>query len=181
MNVNFLGEALLGEAEAQRRLELYLSALQIPEIEVISVKISTIYSQVSSLAFEHTVSVLCDRLGAAVSGCGQRALSTQGWQRGVQVRVPRHGGVSRPGGDYGGLSADPRPQGLATGRRGDRSSSLPPRLLPGPEENQRLGQGTDAERRSAGNDPAGEGRQPGDGTCRGVAAGLGASAVRVKA
>ena len=62
MNVNFLGEALLGEAEAQRRLELYLSALQIPEIEVISVKISTIYSQISSLAFEHAVSVLCDRL-----------------------------------------------------------------------------------------------------------------------
>ena len=62
MNVNFLGEALLGEAEAQRRLESYLRALQVPEIEVISVKISTIYSQVSSLAFEHTVSVLCDRL-----------------------------------------------------------------------------------------------------------------------
>jgi len=62
MNVNFLGEALLGEAEAQRRLESYLGALQIPEIEVISVKISTIYSQISSLAFEHTVSVLCERL-----------------------------------------------------------------------------------------------------------------------
>ena len=62
MNVNFLGEALLGETEAQRRLESYLRALQVPEIEVISVKISTIYSQISSLAFEHTVSVLCDRL-----------------------------------------------------------------------------------------------------------------------
>ena len=62
MNVNFLGEALLGEAEAQRRLESYLSALQLPETEVISVKISTIYSQISALAFEHTVSVLCDRL-----------------------------------------------------------------------------------------------------------------------
>ena len=62
MNVNFLGEALLGEADAQRRLESYLRALQVPEIEVISVKISTIYSQISSLAFEHTVAVLCDRL-----------------------------------------------------------------------------------------------------------------------
>ena len=62
MNVNFLGEALLGEADAQRRLESYLRALQVPEIEVISVKISTIYSQISSLAFDHTVSVLCDRL-----------------------------------------------------------------------------------------------------------------------
>ena len=62
MNVNVLGEALLGEAEAQRRLESYLRTLQIPEIDVISVKISTIYSQISSLAFDHTVAVLCDRL-----------------------------------------------------------------------------------------------------------------------
>src|SRR3954452_21372025 len=50
MNVNFLGEALLGEEDAQRRLQGYLAALQQPEIEVISVKISTIYSQISTLA-----------------------------------------------------------------------------------------------------------------------------------
>ena len=62
MNVNFLGEALLGEEEAEARLESYLEALQLPEIEVLSVKISTIYSQISSLAFEDTVAVLCDRL-----------------------------------------------------------------------------------------------------------------------
>ncbi len=62
MNVNFLGEALLGEKEAERRLKLYLQALATPEIEVVSVKISTIYSQVSPLAREHTVEVLCDRM-----------------------------------------------------------------------------------------------------------------------
>ena len=62
MNVNYLGEALLGEEDAQRRLQGYLAALQQPEIEVISVKISTIYSQISPLAREHTVAVLCDRL-----------------------------------------------------------------------------------------------------------------------
>jgi len=62
MNVNFLGEALLGEEDAQRRLQGYLAALQQPEIEVISVKISTIYSQISALAREYTVDVLCDRL-----------------------------------------------------------------------------------------------------------------------
>ncbi len=62
MNVNYLGEALLGEEDAQRRLQGYLSALQQPEIEVISVKISTIYSQISALAREHTVGILCDRL-----------------------------------------------------------------------------------------------------------------------
>ena len=62
MNVNELGEALLGEEEASRRLEHYLTLLNKPEIEVISVKISTIYSQILPLAREHTVEVLCDRL-----------------------------------------------------------------------------------------------------------------------
>ena len=42
MNVDFLGEAVLGEAEARRRMDSYLRALRMPEIEVISVKITTI-------------------------------------------------------------------------------------------------------------------------------------------
>src|SRR5437867_63354 len=62
MNVNYLGEAILGEQEARRRLEAYLQALQLAEIEVVSVKISTLDSQISALAREHTVAVLCDRL-----------------------------------------------------------------------------------------------------------------------
>ncbi|MFO1062726.1 MAG: proline dehydrogenase family protein [Pirellulales bacterium] len=62
MNLNFLGEALLGEKEAQHRLEKYLAALQRPEIEVVSVKISTLYSQISPLARESTLRVLGDRL-----------------------------------------------------------------------------------------------------------------------
>ncbi|MCC6508857.1 MAG: proline dehydrogenase family protein, partial [Pirellulaceae bacterium] len=62
MNVNFLGEALLGEDEAQHRLEKYLAALQQPEIEVVSVKISTLYSQISPLARAHTLRIVGDRL-----------------------------------------------------------------------------------------------------------------------
>jgi RHH-type proline utilization regulon transcriptional repressor/proline dehydrogenase/delta 1-pyrroline-5-carboxylate dehydrogenase len=62
MNVNFLGEALLGEQEATRRLNGYLAALQQPEVECISVKISTIYSQISPLARKHTLSLLANRL-----------------------------------------------------------------------------------------------------------------------
>jgi RHH-type transcriptional regulator, proline utilization regulon repressor / proline dehydrogenase / delta 1-pyrroline-5-carboxylate dehydrogenase len=62
MNVNFLGEALLGEQDAQRRLEGYLAALQLPEIEVISVKVSTIYSQILPIARRSAVRALCDRL-----------------------------------------------------------------------------------------------------------------------
>ncbi|HOC91113.1 MAG TPA: proline dehydrogenase family protein [bacterium] len=62
MNVNFLGEAVLGEAEAARRYEQYLKALANPEVEVVSIKISTIYSQISPVSAEHTIGTLCDRL-----------------------------------------------------------------------------------------------------------------------
>ena len=62
VNVNILGEALLGEDEAANRLQRYHNALRLPDIEVISVKISTIYSQISPLAREHTIGVLCYRL-----------------------------------------------------------------------------------------------------------------------
>lgn len=62
MNVNFLGEAILGEQESRRRLDRYLSILQLPEIECVSIKISTLYSQISPLAREHTIRVVSDRL-----------------------------------------------------------------------------------------------------------------------
>ncbi|MCA9191772.1 MAG: proline dehydrogenase family protein [Planctomycetales bacterium] len=62
MNVNFLGEAILGEEEAQRRLEAYLSALQLPEIECVSVKISTLSSQISTLARNDTIRHVSKRL-----------------------------------------------------------------------------------------------------------------------
>ena len=62
MNINQLGEAVLGEDESLSRLNKYLEDLKDPEIEYISVKISTIYSQIQSLALEHTVSILKDRL-----------------------------------------------------------------------------------------------------------------------
>ncbi len=62
MNVNFLGETVLSEAEAEKRLQQYLQGLQWPETEVVSIKISTLYSQISPLAREHTVAILCDRL-----------------------------------------------------------------------------------------------------------------------
>ncbi len=62
MNVNFLGEALLGEEEAQRRMQGYLAALRSPDVECLSVKISTIHSQISALARADTVRILCERL-----------------------------------------------------------------------------------------------------------------------
>ncbi|MGA7144078.1 MAG: proline dehydrogenase family protein, partial [Desulfobacterales bacterium] len=62
MNINHLGEALLGETEALHRLDTYINDLKDPEIECISVKISTIYSQIEPLAFDHTINILTERL-----------------------------------------------------------------------------------------------------------------------
>jgi RHH-type proline utilization regulon transcriptional repressor/proline dehydrogenase/delta 1-pyrroline-5-carboxylate dehydrogenase len=62
MNTNFLGEALLGEEEARHRLDKYLAALQKPELEVLSVKISTLYSQIWPIAREYTIRQICDRM-----------------------------------------------------------------------------------------------------------------------
>ncbi|GBC63691.1 aldehyde dehydrogenase [Desulfonema ishimotonii] len=62
MNLNHLGEAVLGEGESMTRLLAYIRDMEDPEIEYISVKISTIFSQISSLAIENTIDVLMDRL-----------------------------------------------------------------------------------------------------------------------
>jgi RHH-type transcriptional regulator, proline utilization regulon repressor / proline dehydrogenase / delta 1-pyrroline-5-carboxylate dehydrogenase len=58
MNINHLGETVLGEAEALNRLAKYVETLESPEVEYISVKISTIYSQISSIGIDHSVAGL---------------------------------------------------------------------------------------------------------------------------
>lgn len=62
LNVNHLGEAILGEGEAKDRLSVYLNDLKNPEIEYVSVKISTIYSQINLLGWEKTIEILSERL-----------------------------------------------------------------------------------------------------------------------
>ncbi|MCB1112390.1 MAG: bifunctional proline dehydrogenase/L-glutamate gamma-semialdehyde dehydrogenase [Chlamydiales bacterium] len=62
INLNHLGEAILGEGEAERRLKMYLDDLARPEIDYISVKISTICSQINLLSREKTLKILEERL-----------------------------------------------------------------------------------------------------------------------
>lgn len=62
MNLNRLGEAILGEEEAQKRLQIYLDDLKRPDVEYISIKISTLYSQLNLLAKAHTLQILAERL-----------------------------------------------------------------------------------------------------------------------
>ncbi len=62
VNLNHLGEAILGEDEAQRRLKSYLDDLANPDITYISVKISTICSQLNLLDWDYTLHILSQRL-----------------------------------------------------------------------------------------------------------------------
>jgi len=84
MNINHLGEAVLGEEEARHRLQTYIDDLKNPSIEYISVKISTIYSQIQSLAFDHTVGVLMERLAQLY-----RTAAAHEFERPDGQRVPK--------------------------------------------------------------------------------------------
>lgn len=61
-NINHLGEAILSEAEAKKRLHTYLEDLKNPDIDYMSVKISTIFSQINLLAYDETVDAIAERL-----------------------------------------------------------------------------------------------------------------------
>ncbi len=62
VNINLIGEVVLGEGEAEERIQKYLKALTNPNIDYISIKISTIYSQINALNFDKTVDVLVEKL-----------------------------------------------------------------------------------------------------------------------
>jgi RHH-type proline utilization regulon transcriptional repressor/proline dehydrogenase/delta 1-pyrroline-5-carboxylate dehydrogenase len=64
VNVNHLGEAVLGEAEAEARVAAYVELLERPEVESISVKVSSIFSQIDLLAWEPSVGRLVERMRA---------------------------------------------------------------------------------------------------------------------
>ncbi|MEZ4736586.1 MAG: proline dehydrogenase family protein [Caldilineaceae bacterium] len=62
LNLNQLGEAILGEGEAKRRLQAYLDLLARPDVEYISVKVSSVLSQINLVAFDATVDLVKERL-----------------------------------------------------------------------------------------------------------------------
>lgn len=61
LNVNHLGEAVLSEVDAQKRINAYLQNLQNPLIDAISVKISSIFSQIHLISYEDSLEKISDR------------------------------------------------------------------------------------------------------------------------
>jgi len=54
LNINYLGEEVLGIKDEEKRLSLYLDYLEYPQINYVSVKISSIFSQINLVAFDDT-------------------------------------------------------------------------------------------------------------------------------
>ncbi len=62
INLNHLGEAVLGEDEAKHRMEAVLAHLEDPAVNYISVKISAIFSQINLIAWDDTLAEIETRL-----------------------------------------------------------------------------------------------------------------------
>jgi RHH-type transcriptional regulator, proline utilization regulon repressor / proline dehydrogenase / delta 1-pyrroline-5-carboxylate dehydrogenase len=62
VNVNQLGEEVLGEQRAAQRLEEYIQLLSRPDVDTISVKLSSIFSQVDLFAWDTSRESISERL-----------------------------------------------------------------------------------------------------------------------
>ena len=100
LNLNQLGEAILGEHEAQHRLRTYLSLLERDDVEYISVKISSIVSQINLVAFDQTLAAITNRLRILY-----RTAMTHHYITPSGQRVAKFVNL-----DYGNILPQPRPQ-----------------------------------------------------------------------
>ncbi|CAH0247611.1 Bifunctional protein PutA [Microbacterium oxydans] len=62
LNLNLLGEAVLGEAEAKRRLDGIHELIRRDDVDYVSVKVSAIISHISMWAFDEVVEQVVERL-----------------------------------------------------------------------------------------------------------------------
>ncbi len=62
LNLNLLGEAVLGETEALRRLEGIHELIRRPDVDYVSVKVSAIAAHISMWAFDEVVDTVVERL-----------------------------------------------------------------------------------------------------------------------
>lgn len=62
LNINLLGEAVLGEKEALKHLDDARRLLRRPDVDYVSIKVSSVASQISLWGFEETVETVVKRL-----------------------------------------------------------------------------------------------------------------------
>ena len=178
LNLNQLGEAILGEAEAARRLQAYLALLARDDVEYISVKVSSVFSQIDLVAFRATVARVAERLRTLYRAAARHFVSPPRRAGHAEVHQPRHGGVPRPRPHGDGLPRGARRAGVPAAERGDRAAGLSARLAPRAARAHGVGARTAGAGRRADQAAHRQGREPGHGAHRGRGARLAPGAVR---
>ncbi|MGI9608463.1 MAG: bifunctional proline dehydrogenase/L-glutamate gamma-semialdehyde dehydrogenase [Acidimicrobiales bacterium] len=76
LNVNLLGEAVLGEREATRRLDELLAVVDQPDVDYVSVKVSAVASQLNHFAHEASLARIIDRVRVLIDQAARVAPPT---------------------------------------------------------------------------------------------------------
>ena len=167
LNLNLLGEAVLGEEEADRRLARTMDLLRRGDVDYVSVKASSVASQLVPWDLEGSRDRLVERLTPLFRLAARDRL----------LREPRHGGVQGPRPHRRPVHDPAGPPGVHRAGGRDRAAGLPPRRprRAGGAGRVRPPPGRGGGRADQG--PAGQGREPRDGEGRRRGARLAAGAV----
>ncbi len=181
MNVNFLGEAILGEKEARRPAALEPARLAVAGGRGhLDQDLHDLFADFRPGPRPHRGHALRPP-GVALPHGRASDLHPARRRHGPQVRLSRHGGIPRHGPDGRGVHADAGAAGAGEGRGRDRAASLHPRFVRLSEAALPMG----AEPRVRGRGPHHladrQGRQHGVGTLRGLAKRLAAGALQDQA
>ena len=115
LNLNLLGEAVLGEREAAARLARVTALVERPDVDYVSVKVSAVASQLSTWDTDGSVRARGRAAAPAVPDRGPARHLPQ----------PRHGGVPRPRPHGAGVRAARLGPGAPGRRGGHRAAGLP--------------------------------------------------------
>ena len=155
LNVNLLGEAVLGEDEAQSRAAETLALLERDDVGYVSVKVSAIASQLDLWAFDHSLDRVCDRLRPLLRAAAASSppvfvnLDMEGYEDlGLTVAAFRR------------LLVEPELLGLEAG---PGAAGLPARRVRGAGRTGRVGRRAPRGRWRGREAAAGQGREPGGG------------------
>ncbi len=166
LNVNLLGEAVLGRGEATRRLRETERLLARDDVDYVSIKVSATVAPHNPWAFDEAVDDIVERAHPAVHPGGALA--------DAQVRQPRHGGVQGPRPHHRGLHPAAGHAGAARPRGRDRAPGVPSGLARRDDPPPGVGRPASGPGRRRHQGPPGQGRQPADGAGRGHGARLAA-------
>ncbi len=122
VNLNLLGEAVLGEAEAKRRLDGIHELIRRPDVDYVSVKVSAIISHISMWAFDEVVDQVVERLmplyltaAGPSTGSGTQEGTRSGTQTFINLDMEEYRDLDLTIAVYTRILEDPRLQHLEAG------------------------------------------------------------------